>query len=183
MPPPENSEFQSLSIDKQFAYTKPVLRHILLAEYLPVKKLHDAFMSGGHKRTNLAKGAAYSGELTNEETEQLAAHVRRWALREDALGARRSNGAKPPPPKTITDDEDNALDMSGSYDAVTGPDAAEREFISEPNRFADTASEEKTEVSSDFRCSIANLPTLYLCSEPLLLSWPLRRLSSRIRAM
>lgn len=64
---------------------KPILKVTLADAYGPTKAAHHAFMVGGRKRSNLAKSAAQSGELTSQEMALVAAHIRRWALRDQAI--------------------------------------------------------------------------------------------------
>ncbi|KAI9510278.1 hypothetical protein F5148DRAFT_618681 [Russula earlei] len=80
MPPPLPKDFRELSIQDQFAYTKPVIKAILDEDYPPAREQHLAFMQGGPSRHSLRRSATGKGDLTAREVSRLGKVLQRWVL-------------------------------------------------------------------------------------------------------
>jgi hypothetical protein len=80
MPPPNPEEFCQMSIRKQFAYIKPVIKAILDETYLPARERHQAFMRGGSSRRRLRKAATGKGDLSTRDVSRLGKVLQQWVL-------------------------------------------------------------------------------------------------------
>jgi len=117
IPPPKH--FETLSIDEQFEYVKPILTAILQERYEPARARHDAFMRSAASRQHVVDQNHESGQLKGYELEQLGPLIRRWIRRRQArqqLGLIPSHALpdgdeeillshSPPPPSTIGSDD------------------------------------------------------------------------------
>ncbi|KIK97488.1 hypothetical protein PAXRUDRAFT_220227 [Paxillus rubicundulus Ve08.2h10] len=81
-PPPPAKYFEDLSVRKQLAYVKPVLRAILNKEYAPAIEKHEGFMKGGSARTALMKAAGVRGGMDARFVKAVQRVICKWVLGE-----------------------------------------------------------------------------------------------------
>lgn len=79
MPPPKH--FETLDIEEQFEYVKPILIAILQNKYGPVRQRHNAFMASAAARQRVVDENQLSGNLRGYELEKLGPLIRRWIRR------------------------------------------------------------------------------------------------------
>ena len=79
IPPPKF--FETLDIEEQFEYVKPILVAILQDKYAPVRPRHDAFMGSVASRQHVVDTNQLSGDLRGYELENLGPLIRRWVRR------------------------------------------------------------------------------------------------------
>ncbi|TFK30246.1 hypothetical protein FA15DRAFT_663629 [Coprinopsis marcescibilis] len=79
---PSTNKFVTLNTRQQFAYTKPVLKAILMNEYGPVKQKQETFMRGGKARAEVTKHSTSRGLMASDHIDQLSQYVVYWCLRE-----------------------------------------------------------------------------------------------------
>ena len=79
-PPPPAGDFEDLSVRRQLAYVKPVLRAILNKEYAPAREMHEAFMRGGSARVALLKSAGVRGGMDARFVKAVQQEICKWVL-------------------------------------------------------------------------------------------------------
>ncbi|THH31120.1 hypothetical protein EUX98_g3076 [Antrodiella citrinella] len=131
MPPPKY--FETLSIDEQFEYVKPVLSAILQERYEPIRARHDAYMRSAAYRQQVVDQNHDSGQLKGYELEQLGPLIRQWrrTKRYEFVAIALLNQLimlqplfyPPPPPSTIGSEPDlgSGIDIFSDDGAVTDP--------------------------------------------------------------
>ena len=82
-PAPSTRDFYEMSVREQFAYTKPILRAILNAEYAPARRRHDLFIRGGDGRDKVKKDAGLRGRMNPEDVAKLGEYLTKWCLRNE----------------------------------------------------------------------------------------------------
>jgi hypothetical protein len=82
LPPIPADDFEDLSVRKQLAYVKPVLRAILNKEYAPAREKHEGFMKGGSARTALMKAAGVRGGMDARFVKAVQRVICKWVLGE-----------------------------------------------------------------------------------------------------
>lgn len=85
-PPPSPQDFNELDIRNQFVYTKNVLKALLNGQYVPAKRQHDLFISGGLGRRAICEDAGLRGRMDPRDVVQLQKHVIEWCLRDEKQG-------------------------------------------------------------------------------------------------
>lgn len=78
IPPPKF--FESIPVDEQFEYVKPVLIAMLQTRYEPARARHNAFMNAA-TRQGVLDSEHLSGDLRADELEELGPLLRRWIRR------------------------------------------------------------------------------------------------------
>lgn len=91
MPAPKH--FETLDIEEQFEYVKPILIAILQNKYGPVRQRHNAFMASAAARQRVVDENQLSGNLRGYELEKLGPLIRRWIRRRQV---RQKQGLLPP---------------------------------------------------------------------------------------
>ncbi|TCD67297.1 hypothetical protein EIP91_000320 [Steccherinum ochraceum] len=115
IPPPKF--FESIPVDEQFEYVKPILIAMLQNRYEPGRARHNAFMNAA-TRQGVLDSEHLSGDLRADELEELGPLLRRWIRRRrrrQALGLIPDDLPAgpdepiytPPPPSTVGSEPDH----------------------------------------------------------------------------
>lgn len=79
-PPPNQEDFDKLSIREELSYAKPILTAVLNDEYKPACRHHADFIRGGKSREAVVAGAAARGTVSPKHVAALQGYIIRWVI-------------------------------------------------------------------------------------------------------